>query len=209
MRRRVPTVARTGIALLMIVLAVPSSLAQVNMPDPKQISGVPLPAPELAAGTVSVRVIRGTFANNLPNQPVEVTVDGRTQSLRTGDDGRVQISDVKPGARVQAFDAFKTLTLEIAASIFVGVDLGREAQRMNDAFQAMVAYWSRRARRPSAELVVTAAVSRSGSGAGKSAPERTAQGESSSRRRASTRRATSARGKGWSIANLRAPLEYA
>jgi cytochrome P450 len=43
------------------------------------------------------------------------------------------------GGRLRAFDAFKTLTLEIAASIFVGVDLGREAHRMNAAFEAMVA----------------------------------------------------------------------
>ena len=76
--------------------------AQVNMPDPKQISGVPLPAPELPAGTVSVRVIRGSFSNNLPNQQVEISVDGRKESLRTGEDGRVQITDVKAGARVQA-----------------------------------------------------------------------------------------------------------
>jgi cytochrome P450 len=43
------------------------------------------------------------------------------------------------GARLRAFDAFKALTLDIAASIFVGVDLGRESRRMNEAFEAMVA----------------------------------------------------------------------
>jgi cytochrome P450 len=43
------------------------------------------------------------------------------------------------GARLRAFDAFKSLTLDIAASIFVGVDLGRETRRMNEAFEAMVA----------------------------------------------------------------------
>ena len=41
--------------------------------------------------------------------------------------------------RLRAFDAFKALTLDIAASIFVGVDLGRESRRMNEAFEAMVA----------------------------------------------------------------------
>ena len=39
----------------------------------------------------------------------------------------------------RAFQAFKTLTLDLAASIFVGVDLGPEARRMNEAFEAMVA----------------------------------------------------------------------
>ena len=36
-----------------------------QMPNPKEISGVPLPAPDLPAGTVSVRVVRGDFANNV------------------------------------------------------------------------------------------------------------------------------------------------
>jgi cytochrome P450 len=43
------------------------------------------------------------------------------------------------GRRLRAFDAFKALTLDIAASIFVGVDLGPQAKRMNEAFEAMVA----------------------------------------------------------------------
>ena len=30
-----------------------------QMPDPKQISGVPLPVPDVAVGTVTVRVVRG------------------------------------------------------------------------------------------------------------------------------------------------------
>lgn len=40
---------------------------------------------------------------------------------------------------VRAYDAFKALTLDLAASIFVGVDLGPSARRMNEAFEAMVA----------------------------------------------------------------------
>jgi cytochrome P450 len=39
----------------------------------------------------------------------------------------------------RAFPAFKTLTLNMAASIFVGVDLGPSAERMKHAFEAMVA----------------------------------------------------------------------
>jgi cytochrome P450 len=42
-------------------------------------------------------------------------------------------------ARFRAYDAFKSLTLDLAASIFVGVDLGPSAARMNAAFGAMVA----------------------------------------------------------------------
>jgi cytochrome P450 len=43
------------------------------------------------------------------------------------------------GAPMRAFDAFKGLTLDLASSIFVGVDLGPSARRMNRAFEDMVA----------------------------------------------------------------------
>jgi cytochrome P450 len=39
----------------------------------------------------------------------------------------------------KAFQSYKELTLDIAASIFVGVDLGPETQRMNGVFEDMVA----------------------------------------------------------------------
>jgi len=42
------------------------------------------------------------------------------------------------GAR-KAFQSYKALTLDIAASIFVGVDLGAETRRMNGVFEDMVA----------------------------------------------------------------------
>ena len=34
-------------------------LASAQMPDARQMSGVPLPVPDLAPGTVTVRVVRG------------------------------------------------------------------------------------------------------------------------------------------------------
>jgi cytochrome P450 len=40
---------------------------------------------------------------------------------------------------LRAFPAYKTLTLDIAASIFVGVDLGPETSRMNTVFEDLVA----------------------------------------------------------------------
>ena len=42
-----------------------------QMPDPKQMSGRPLPVADLPAGTVTVRVVRGSMANVIPDQPVE------------------------------------------------------------------------------------------------------------------------------------------
>jgi cytochrome P450 len=43
------------------------------------------------------------------------------------------------GASLPAFQAFKGLTLDLASSIFVGVDLGPSARKMNRAFEDMVA----------------------------------------------------------------------
>jgi cytochrome P450 len=43
------------------------------------------------------------------------------------------------GGEIGAFAAYKRLTLELAASIFVGMDLGPQTRRMNQAFEDMVA----------------------------------------------------------------------
>ena len=65
--------------------------AQVNMPNPKEISGVPLPATDLPAGSVSVRVIRGGFDKNVPDQPVEFTIDGVKRVVKTDAQGRAEV----------------------------------------------------------------------------------------------------------------------
>jgi len=52
------------------------------------------------------------------------------------------------GGRLRAFEAFKELTLDIAASIFVGVELGPGTRRMNRAFEDMVAASMSRVRLP-------------------------------------------------------------
>jgi hypothetical protein len=77
-------------------------IAQTEMPDLRQVSGKPLPSPEVPAGTVTVRVIRGSFANNLVGQTVEVTVDGKKRTMTTDASGRVEISGLRPGTRLRA-----------------------------------------------------------------------------------------------------------
>jgi cytochrome P450 len=47
-----------------------------------------------------------------------------------------------------AYPAFKALTLDLAASIFVGIELGPEASRMNSAFEDLVAASMSRIRLP-------------------------------------------------------------
>jgi hypothetical protein len=74
----------------------------MQMPDLKQVSGRPLPSTDLPPGNLSVRVIRGSLANNIAGAKVELTVDGKPQTLTTDASGRVQLSGLKPGAHVKA-----------------------------------------------------------------------------------------------------------
>ncbi len=73
-----------------------------QMPDPKQISGVPLPVADIPVGTVTVRVIRGQLANILPDQTVELTGAGAPQTATTDQAGRATFSGLPPGSRVKA-----------------------------------------------------------------------------------------------------------
>ena len=59
------------------------------------------------------------------------------------------IADWGAGGRpIHAFQAFEALTLDLAASIFVGVDLGPSTRRMNRALEDMVAASMSRVRLP-------------------------------------------------------------
>jgi hypothetical protein len=75
-------------------------VAQAQMPNPKDMSGIPRPDTTVPVGTVSVRVIRGSFDKNIPNQPVEFSVDGTVRVVNTGADGRALVKDVRKGASV-------------------------------------------------------------------------------------------------------------
>ena len=50
-----------------------------QMPDPKAMSGMPLPVPDLPVGTVTARVIRGALTNPLAGETVELTGAGVSQ----------------------------------------------------------------------------------------------------------------------------------
>ena len=129
-------------ALLLAALATAALSAQQNMPDPKQISGVPLPASDVAAGSVSVRVIRGSFANNVTAQAVDFLVDGKTQTLKTDETGRALISGLKPGAHLKASTLLDGKRIEsqditIAGTgiriVLVGIDPEAERRAAEDA----------------------------------------------------------------------------
>jgi hypothetical protein len=62
------------------------------MPDPSLIHGRAIPAPELAAGTVTVRVVREAIGNNVPGQRVRVTVGDNTREATTDELGRAEFT---------------------------------------------------------------------------------------------------------------------
>lgn len=91
---------RSGIvALVLCLLLAPSLYAQ---PDPRQMSGIPRPDPQQAPRSVSVRVIRGTMTNNVADQPVQLFVNGKPQTVNTGADGRAQFENLPPGSTLKA-----------------------------------------------------------------------------------------------------------
>lgn len=93
---------RAVIVALALAAGVSSVSAQVAMPDATQMSGVPLPAPELADAAVTVRVVRERMGNNVPGQEVTlITPEGRVSGV-TDDQGRAQFMAVAAGTRVTA-----------------------------------------------------------------------------------------------------------
>lgn len=73
-----------------------------QMPDPKQISGVPLPVADVPVGTVTVRVIRGQLSNVLPGQPVTLTVGDTPKTATSDAAGRATFDGLAPGAHAKA-----------------------------------------------------------------------------------------------------------
>jgi hypothetical protein len=92
-----------GLKVCAVPLAIVALLAmgQTQMPNPKDVSGMPLPSPNVPAGSVSVRVVRGQW-NNVADQSVEFDVDGRLSTVKTDAGGRAVLSGVRVGANLQA-----------------------------------------------------------------------------------------------------------
>lgn len=73
-----------------------------QMPDAKQMSGVPLQAGDMAVGTVTVRVVRGSMANPLAGEPVELFGGLSPVTMTTNETGRAEFTGLTPGMRVKA-----------------------------------------------------------------------------------------------------------
>jgi hypothetical protein len=73
-----------------------------QMPDPKQMSGRPLPVGDLPVGTVTVRVVRGSMANVIPDQPVVLSGGPSPLTVKTNEQGRAEFPGLRPGTTVMA-----------------------------------------------------------------------------------------------------------
>ncbi len=94
MTRRIGVAAAAGLFWL-------AGLAAAQ-PDPRQMSGIPLPDAGLADGTISVRVIRGQLANNVPDHLVELRQGDIVETALTDAEGRAVFLTLNPGQQVRA-----------------------------------------------------------------------------------------------------------
>lgn len=104
MRRHAPPI-RLG-RLLTVVMAAglltAEAAAQIAMPDPAQIAGRALPAPELPNGTVSVRLVREAVGNNITGHEVAVSAGDVKRTAMTDETGRAQFTGLPSGASAVA-----------------------------------------------------------------------------------------------------------
>jgi len=93
--------AAVSAVLCLIALLAGASSASAQMPDPRQMSGIPRPVDDLPNGSVSVRVIRGDMSHNLQNQPVEMRAGNTTRTVNTDAEGRAQFDNIDAGTPVK------------------------------------------------------------------------------------------------------------
>lgn len=77
-------------------------MASDAQPDPRQMSGLPLPDGSLPDGTITVRVVRGAVTNNVPGQAVELRHGDTGETAVTDAEGRATFLTLNPGQEVRA-----------------------------------------------------------------------------------------------------------
>ena len=93
--------------LILCVLGVlcvePAQLrAQFQMPDAKEMSGIPRPVDDLPNGTISVRLIRGELSNNIAESSRRAARRTKVLTVKTDENGRAQFDELTAGATVKA-----------------------------------------------------------------------------------------------------------
>ena len=79
-----------------------AATVHAQMPDARQMSGIPMPSSDVPAGSVSVRLVRGELTNNIVGHPVELHAGARTERATTDKDGRAVFTGLPPGSEAHA-----------------------------------------------------------------------------------------------------------
>jgi len=85
-----------------LALLVSAAVLVAQMPDARQMSGIPMPVTDTAPGTIVVRVVKDSLTSNIPNHAVELLVGTATMKATTDAEGRAQFTGVTVGATVRA-----------------------------------------------------------------------------------------------------------
>jgi hypothetical protein len=84
------------------MLAIAPAVFAQQMPDPSQINGKALPAPELPNATVTVRVVRESIGNNVAQQIVKITQGSVSRTATTDEQGRAEFKELPAGSSWRA-----------------------------------------------------------------------------------------------------------
>lgn len=91
-----------GLAVLLLAIGAWVGPARAQMPDIHQMSGIPRPDTSVPDGTIVVRVVRGSFANNAVDQPVTLKSETKSKTIKTDAQGHATFPAFPPGTIVQA-----------------------------------------------------------------------------------------------------------
>ena len=95
-------IARVHLTVLTLGLVLAAGPALAQMPDARQMTGVPMPSSDVAAGSVTVRLVRGDLSNNITGHPVELHGGVKALTENTNAEGRAQFVGLSPGTSVHA-----------------------------------------------------------------------------------------------------------
>ena len=84
-----------------VILGFPAAAdSQIPMPDPSEMSGLPLPSSDLPDASVSVRLIRSQLSNNITDHPVDLHNDEAVLTVSTDEFGRALFEGLEAGSTV-------------------------------------------------------------------------------------------------------------
>lgn len=90
-----------ALALVAALSLLAASAAAQNMPQASQVNGMPLSTPDLAVGTVTVRVFRERIGNSVPNVKVTLEAPKGPREATTDAEGRAEFTGLTPGDAVR------------------------------------------------------------------------------------------------------------